>query len=151
MPNKQANQPSSLLALLTNYQSRLGNLYEQTQRIQDFKDKLSEHLGSPLNEHCTLANYKNDLIVMHADSPAWATKLRFSTPDIISYMQRECHLNTLKTIRVKVVPTIKKINRTPARRLILSSKSTKLIRNIANSMTDHNLRNSLLKLTKHNN
>lgn len=151
MPDKQANQLSSIFVLLTNCQSKLGNLYEQAQYIQNLKVKLSKYLGPPLNEHCVLANYKNTVLVMHADSPAWATKLRFSTPAIISYMQRECHLNTLKTIRVKVIPAKNKVKKNPVRRLTLSNKSTKLIADIANSMTDHDLRSSLLKLTRHNN
>ena len=138
-----------VIAVLSNKKNEICKLYAHTERILSLELKLHSFLGSPLNKHCILANYSNNIFTLHADSSIWASKLRYYIPDILDFMQHECHLDTLKTIRIKVKPTTVKTVKLPARRLTLSTKSSKFIKDIANSMTDHELRASLLKLTKH--
>ena len=149
MLKKRNLQKSALLALFTDNKTTIGKLYEHAKYIQQLEIKLFKHLGHPLNTHCILANHANDTLTLHADSPSWATKLRYCTPDILSYMQQQCHLPTLKTVRIKVMPTANKTTQIPKRHLSLSAKSAKFIDGVATSMTDENLSRSLLKLSKH--
>lgn len=141
---------SPIIAVLSNKKNDLGKIYAHTEHILSLELKLHSFLGSPLNKHCILANYTNNIFTLHADSSIWASKLRYCIPDILEFMQHECHFDTLKTIRIKVKPTTFKTVKIPPRRLTLSTKSSKFIKDIATSMTDHELRASLLKLAKHN-
>ena len=142
------NTPS-LRTLFTDNKNMVGDLLKHANYIQQLQSKLHEYLGPPLNTHCILANHKNDILILHADSPTWAAKLRYLTPDILSYMHQQCHITKLKTIRIKVMPTIISPVKTSTRQLTLSATSAKLMNDVANTMSDQALRASLLKLAKH--
>ncbi len=150
MQNSKKIITPSLYALLTGNKNMFGDLLNHTHYIQQLQYNLHEYLGPPLNTHCILANHNNDILIIHADSPTWAAKLRYLTPDILSYMHQQCHLTKLKTIRIKVMPTTPSPVKTSTRQLTLSTKSAKLMNDVANTISDPALRTSLLKLTKHN-
>jgi hypothetical protein len=146
---EKINSPPSLHSLFTDNNNMIGDLLKHAYYIQQLQSKLHEHLGPSLNTHCIIANYNNAVLTLHADTPTWAAKLRYLTPDILCYMHQQCHLTKLKTIRIKVMPTIFSPARTSIRQLTLSAKSAKLMKDVANTMPDQALRTSLLKLAKH--
>ena len=145
---KQFNTPT-LHAFLINKESMMGGLLKHTHHIQQLQSELHKYLGPPLNTHCILANYHDDMLILHADSPTWSAKLRYLIPDILSYMQQQCHLTKLKTIRIKVMPVSPSPAKTSTRQLTLSATSARLMNDVANTMSDQALRASLLKLAKH--
>ncbi len=140
---------SPIIAILSNKKNESGKLYEHSEHISSLELKLHNFLGSPLNKHFLLANYSNNILTLHTDSSIWASKLRYCIPDILEFMQQQCHLDTLKTIRIKVKPASTESVKLPVRQLKLSAKSSEFIKGIATSMTDYKLRTSLLKFTKH--
>lgn len=156
MPYSRNRQPLPIGSLLSDGDSQLGRLCQHIDNLRNLENKLLAYLDPPLNVHCALANYTNNTIVLHTDSPTWAAKLRFRTPEMLSYMQHECKLETLKTIRIKIIPLTGQLDKTQpgktvTRRLTISSISANFINNVAFTMSDIDLRTSLIKLGKHNN
>ena len=150
MPNHPSNKPVIFSALLKDSSRMPGKLCAHVDFLGDLQTRLGHFLESPLNTHCTVANCTNSILVLHADSAAWATKLRYNTPAILAYMQNACDLPSLKTIRIKVIPASKRTQDTTIKPLSLSSASAGFINQVAASMPDDELRLSLLKLAKHN-
>ena len=151
MPDKSRNKPLTFSSLFNKNSSELGKLCQHGAFLVNLERKLLSFLPPPLNTHCKVANYANDTIILHSESSAWATKLRYNTPAILDYLRKECHLDALKTIRIKVNPVASIKQPTPARRLTLSPSSAVFITQVANTIVDEDLRLSLLKIAKHKN
>ncbi len=144
----QMHLPRPAYKLLENHASPLGKLFRQTQQLVRLTEKLQSFLEPPLNQHCTVANFDHVTLVLHADSAAWASRLRYNTSAILSHMRRESDLQGLKTLRIKIkpadIPTQKSI-----RRITLTRTSARIITHSASLMPDDELRQSLLRLARH--
>lgn len=127
----------------------LGNLMRQVHFLADLARKLESFLGAPLNRHCVLANYTANTLVLHSDSSAWASRLRYLAPRIKEFMQNECALAGLQTIRIKVSPAPGHTQRSNYKRLLLDRHVSAVIRQSALSVTDEKLRNLLLEISTH--
>ena len=89
---------------LINTDEQLYQLHRHTKAIRALNEVLAYHLAPPLNHHSKVANYSEDTLILYTDTSAWAAKLRFNTPAIRKYMQKNSKLTKLKTIRIKVLP-----------------------------------------------
>lgn len=133
---------------LSDSSSKLGQLIQHGNRLRELESQLTAHLGAPLNQHCRIANYANNTLTLHTDSPGWAAKLRFITPDILNFMRNKCHLSEIKTVRIRIIiPDMKPAKN--AKHLTLSQTTADHIKEVALSITDEGLRQSLLKLSEH--
>ncbi len=120
--------------------SRLCNHIEQLGKLQI---KLHDYLEPPLNEHVIIADYRQKTLVFHADSAAWATKLRYRTPEILKLFRND--LPGIRTIRIKNPPveTREQATRHAAR---VSSDTVDTIREVAGRIDDPPLRSALLRI-----
>lgn len=143
------NRPSLLVSLFNRKNSELGKLCQHTVFLNELEKSLLRFLDAPLRAHCKIANYNNGTIVLHSDSPAWSAKLRYHTPALLDHLKTQCGLDSLKTIRIKVKPTVSKASSVKPRKLILSSSSSTLLRQVADATTDEDLRLSLLRIARH--
>lgn len=103
-------------------------------------------IPAPLNEHCSLLSIRNDTLVLAADSPVWAARLRYYTPQLVKQLSGRQTV-TVRTIRVRVnppeIPVVAR-RRQPAPRL--TSRSAMLLRQAAGNVTDPDLKSALLRL-----
>ena len=137
--SRQLNSISELLES-SDILSRLCNHIEQLGKLQI---KLHDYLGPPLNEHVIIADYRQKTLVFHADSAAWATKLRYRTPEILKLFRND--LPGIRTIRIKNPPveTREQATRHAAR---ASSETVDTIRQVAGRIDDPPLRSALLRI-----
>ncbi len=140
---------SSIQSILNNDSEILSVLCARASQISTLQRKLRIELGSPLSKHLIVANFNHKALTIHADSPAWAARLRFQIPDILRIAKETCALTELHSIRVKVVIPENEINKVK-RKISLSDKSVQLIRKTAELTSDSALRSSLFRLSKHN-
>ena len=66
-----------------------GHLAGLLSRSSDLKKMgllLAELLPAPLNTHCHLLTVRNTVVVMAADSPVWAARLRFHAPQLVKQL-----------------------------------------------------------------
>ena len=151
MSDRTYNKPETFNTLLKNKNSVLGRLCLHAKYLTQLEKKLCLFLESPLNTHCSVANLTNDTLVLHSDSSAWAAKLRYNIPAILNYMQTECKLSSLKTIRIKIkLPENSRQSGSVRKKAVMSKTSARYINQAAAVMSDDDLRLSLLKLAKHN-
>ena len=141
-------RPATINDFLSSRSKTLSEIVEHISRILICQHRLRSELGPPLSEHLHVANYSKDSLMLHTDSTAWASRLRFNIQNILNIVRQNCGLNELKSVRITVV--ISNTDSKPAKRMSsLSQNTTKLIENTARSMKDHKLRTSLSNLTKH--
>jgi len=99
--------------------------------------------------HITTASYNKDNqeLILIADSPVWAARLRTQHRTIITKLQNELSF-PVSSIKVKFQQPVK--NKPEAKKHLpnLSDKSAELIRQTANSVEDEELKNALLRLAK---
>ena len=137
--SRQLNSISELLES-SDKLSRLCNHIEQLGKLQI---KLHDYLEAPLNEHVIIADYRQKTLVFHADSAAWATKLRYRTPEILKLFKND--LPGLRTIRIKNPPVETRVQ-TARRATGASSDTVDSIRQVADRITDPPLRSALLSI-----
>ena len=137
--SRQLNSISELLES-SDKLSQLCNHIEQLGKLQI---KLLGYLEPPLNEHVIIADYRRKTLVFHADSAAWATKLRYRTPDILELFKDD--LPGIRTIRIKNPPVETRVQAT-RRAAGASAGTVDTIRQVADRITDPPLRAALLKI-----
>jgi len=63
----------------------------------------SAQLPEPLKGHCRVLSVRDNTLVLAADSPVWAARLRFHTTQLVKQLNRQQTVK-LRTVRVRVRP-----------------------------------------------
>ncbi len=63
-------------------------LHTKVQKISELNQIVQKTMPDPLREHCQVANFNHDCLVIEVDDPAWATQLRFLIPDLLGQLRR---------------------------------------------------------------
>jgi hypothetical protein len=58
-------------------------------------------LPDDLADHCVAARKRDQQLILHADSPVWATRLRYNSPQLMSLLQTTNP--SLREIKIKLV------------------------------------------------
>lgn len=134
--------------ILAGSTDKLSLLYAHAHKIISLQNNLRAELPASLADHVAIANYNNNSLIILTDSPAWAARLRFKIPELLTVLRNRCGLPELKTIRIKIkVPD--NDQSTPDGKLVLSNQSSNFLHNIAEMMPDPELQKSLLKISRH--
>jgi len=131
---------------------RISSLLHHISLLKQLDGALKDCLDQSAAAHCTVANLSDNMLIIHADSSAWASKLRFQTPMILSELRVACQLPALKSVRIRVRPAADKSPQTvmPDKRPI-SKDATRYLELAAESTSDQELRRCFLKLARRDN
>jgi hypothetical protein len=129
-----------------------GGLYAQllsrARELMALDARLHALIPAPLNEHCSVLSIRDGTLVLAADSPVWAARLRYYTSQLVNQLSGRQTV-TVRTIRIRVHPPEKSFvarHRQPALRL--TSRNAMLLRRAAGSVTDPGLKSALLRLAR---
>lgn len=93
--------------------SQLLRLLDQARALASLDHQLRRLLEAPLRDHCQVLALHDRELVVAADSPVWAARLRFHSPQLARQLSR--HLSVpVHTVRIRVRPI--RGETTPARR-----------------------------------
>jgi hypothetical protein len=104
-------------------------------------------LPSPLDRHCLAAVLEADRLVLFTDSSAWASRLRYFARDLVFGLQQERVTVTKTAIRILVSNRQKKRKQRHIPRI--SQKNARLLRQIADDISDPALGAALRRLSRH--
>lgn len=122
---------------------------DHTHRLEVLNRTLRGCIPAPLNQHCQVANLRDNILILHADSSAWALKLRYSSRMLMQQL-RQRGVPALSTIEVKVRPQNAVINRPEKiRRAYMSNKTAQLLDSIAHDIEDNHLKVALQRLARY--
>jgi hypothetical protein len=140
----------SLQTLLNqNGSGHLPRLVKRAQALQALDDRLGEYLTPLLKSHCTVAALRDDVLVINAHSPAWATRLRYLAPSILEFLHgRGEGLPSFQAIRIRVsLPEEIILTAKPLPRPQLSIQTAMHLKHIAQSIPDPDLQSILVRLS----
>ncbi len=130
----------------------LSRLMQRARQLHNIALTIKEFLPKSLAEHCQPGNIDNDTLFVHVNSPAWATKLRYFTPELIKYLQNHPQTKGIRHICITVRPAISKpaaVDIKPKR--LLSQENAALLRHAATTADSPRLSAALRRLAQHAN
>ena len=143
------NKSLPISAILKNQETSISKLYKQGLAIRELDQKLKTYLDSSLRQHFELANINNDIAVLLVNSSAWATRLRYNIPAILSAFNSHLDLNSIKTIRIKINKPVLNKPEPKKNSNYLSDETAKFLNESAKNFNHPELRQCLEKLSKH--
>ena len=140
------NSPARLGRIVTRL-TQLKQLTAQAERLEALDRLFGRDLSAALRAHVRLAAVRDGCLVVHADSAAWATQLRYRTPEIIASLPAEPEFAGVRSLRVP--------NRAPAAapppmpaRARMSLDAAAAIEAQAEHVADERLRAALRRLAQ---
>ncbi|MGE3920075.1 MAG: DciA family protein [Gammaproteobacteria bacterium] len=95
---------NALHELLSNQNSNLGKILARANQLQLLNKQLSDYLSSEFLGRCTVANIRNNSLIIQANNAIIATQLRFQSGDLLEYFRNKANLRNLCSIQVIVRP-----------------------------------------------
>jgi len=145
-PSGTGSHPTTVNRLLG--RGSLAPLLQRTAALRQATDLVRARLGTPLGDHCQVANWRDGTLVVQADSAAWASRLRFLAPKILAALSETQGCLGLRKLKVIVRPSDQTPGDTRPRRFRLSARSASLLRDVGESTADAALRETLLRLSR---
>jgi hypothetical protein len=153
--NQSAEMPSTQVPMKKNTPVRIGGILGNTQVarlmagagvLAELDSIVHDLLPSPLKEHCRVMSVRDTALVLAADSPVWAARLRFHSPRLVK------QLVNIKTVKLRTVQVrVRPVESTPekVKRLVkpvLSEDSSIALEQAARGVRDPELKAALLRL-----
>ena len=138
------NNPLQVKKLLGG--SQYSRLVSQARALLGLDGLIQELLPDALKTHCRVLSVRDQTLVLAADSPVWAARLKFHSSQLVKQLNRQQTVK-LRTVRIRVRPPEKQLvterRNTP---LKLGINSATALRQAADSVSDPDLKSALLRL-----
>jgi hypothetical protein len=145
----RSNKPLRINNLLG--KSEVARLLARARALNKLDAELHDLIPPPLNDHCRILSIRDDTLVLAADSPVWAARLRFQATQLVKQLSNSRTVN-LRTVRVRVRPPESRHAARPSRKQIpVTRKNSHTLREAAREVTDPGLRAALLRLASRRN
>ena len=143
------NAPKNIAQLLAGNSDSLQALFTHSQHLERLNRRVCGCIPAPLNQHCQVANLRDNTLILHADSSAWALKLRYNSRALLQQLRQQ-GFRELGAIEVKVRPrAIAMARPEKTRHAHMSRKTAQLLDSIAADITDNRLKMALQHLARH--
>ena len=143
------NNPLQVKKLLGG--SQYSRLVSQARALLGLDGLIQELLPDALKTHCRVLSVRDQTLVLAADSPVWAARLKFHSSQLVKQLNRQQTVK-LRTVRIRVRPPEKQVateRRNAPLKLGISSATA--LRQAADSVSDPDLKSALLRLANRQN
>jgi len=125
---------------------RLAGLLAQASVLRKMDALLAEFLPPPLNSHCRILSIRNTTLVVAADSPVWAARLRFHAPQLAQRFEQYLQGGRY-SINVRVRPGETPVPSQPHRAVARpDAAGSAALHQAAQAVSDPELKTALLRL-----
>ncbi|AUD78295.1 DUF721 domain-containing protein [Kangiella profundi] len=100
---KRPFRAKSVADVLNSPDSVLKGLLDKADSLKSITDSIHQHLPEELQKHCTVSEYNKTSLVITADSPVWATRLRYQSSELLTQLRKAGFLG-LANIQIKIDP-----------------------------------------------
>ncbi len=125
---------------------RYSQLLSRARELIAIDKLLHELIPAPLNEHCRILNISGTTLILAADSPVWAARLRFHTSHLVRQLARYEPVK-IRAVRTRVKPAARPSS--PGKRQITPRRTppgAAALKQAAHSISDPALKSGLLRL-----
>jgi len=106
-------------------------------------------LPTPLNDHCISLVSKQNHLILYTDSPAWASRLRyFSRELVIQLRNKQIDINKI-SIRISIENRKNNKKHKGREARLISTENADLLSRVADHTPDPNLQAALRRLSSH--
>jgi len=138
------NNPLQVKKLLGG--SQYSRLVSQARALLGLDGLIQELLPDALKTHCRVLSVRDETLVLAADSPVWAARLKFHSSQLVKQLNRQQTVK-LRTVRIRVRPPEKQLVTERRNTLLkLGINSATALRQAADSVSDPDLKSALLRL-----
>jgi hypothetical protein len=81
--------PQSISGLSDKAEGSLRLILDNLSRIKQLDKIVKAKLNKKLHVHCRVVNYRDNRLILAADSSSWATRLKFETPHLLSKLRED--------------------------------------------------------------
>ena len=144
------NSPKPLYKYLKRKNHGVADLVTKAHFMGTLNQEFLKNLPSPINLHVQLAHVHGSKLHVIADTPAWATKLRFMSAHIIPTLRKNIqYFQYVKEITISTRPVNSKEKQIKIRHSrCISSHAKDCLENMAEALENDDLKQSLLRLAK---
>ena len=134
---------------LQNSKGQLARLLAHADRLTQLNRIIQTYLPPHFQGHIRLAVLESDGWIIHADSAAWTTRLRYALPNL--QRQLTDHLKAeVPRLKVRTKPIIEHTQRKrQPRRMTVTGESASVLEGAARSLGDTRLSSAMMRLAEH--
>jgi hypothetical protein len=135
-------KPRSLLNVVENGE-QLGHLARMLHQQEVLLKQIRQIVPGVMQQHCLHARICGNRLILHTDSPVWATRLRFHGNEIINTLRQQAPAIRKLDIRIMLPEPVR-----PGRPALgsLPEKTALLIGQLADSIDDEAIQAALKRL-----
>jgi len=127
---------------------QLNVLFGMLKQQSSLLSKVKSLLPAPLSEHISHVRSKQDLLIIHTDSPVWVSKLHFFSNQLLDALRADAPMLKKVKIRVYIPQNETSISsKKPAERMI-SQSAKETLKATAKSMDDEALKEVLMRISE---
>lgn len=139
--------PLKIGTLLGQIDADFQRLVTSSTKLYTLQKLVRLHLPPNLASHCHLANYKEYTLLLHADSPAWANRIRLESLQLQQKISNFQEFRGIRRIVIHVNKDQPVVSREPVK-LRISSRSGAIINELAESINIPDLAKALKRLAR---
>jgi len=126
--------------------TKLAPIFDKIQELEILQCELAKIIPAPGDKYLHIANIRDQVLILHADSPAWASRLRYLAPVILEHLRARGWPNLIDTqVRVSRNAAIA-TEILPPERQTLSATTIELLQRVARNTPDPQLRSAWERL-----
>jgi len=145
--SKQSNS-QKVGNLLASAAPGLQQVLEKAAVLDQLTRDLRASLSAPLNQHLSVANIRQNTVVIGADSSAWITQARYLASAILKLIRQKTGLKQLSKIHFKVISVQDNTSHTHSQQPSMTQGTSLLLESTAKGVTDPSLRAALQRLSR---
>ena len=120
-------------------------ILERARKLARFEQAVLRLLPADLGAHCRVLNLKNETLVLSTTTPAWAGRLRFAVPELLTQLKRQHHME-IRQVELKIHPEANEKQAVKRNTMKMSLNSAELLANTARSIDHPELQEALYRL-----
>ena len=148
MPRDNYSAAHRINRLISSSGPNLNKLVTAANARIKLEDKVRSTLPDNFQDHCKLANYQNGVLLFHAESAVWATRMRYQQKMLIERLTKIPAFAKAHNIKVVVRPT-KQIPKPQIKAQSISAESCQHLEQMADSFGDSPLGKAMRNLADH--
>lgn len=137
-------------AFLQSENQSLQTLFAKVRELDELHNKVMRYLAPHLTDYCRVASLTANKLTIIVANASIATQLRLQTPDLLRVLKQDTTLKKIQDIQCKVRPfsTSSRLQPLvkPTAMQPLSTATAEIVRAIAESLQDPNLKRILLTI-----
>ena len=141
--------PKHVNSYLSGASHHLHQLVDHCSQLRRLTRLVREFLPAPLNQHCQVANIRDQQLILIADSSAWATMLHYQTNSLLQHLKKQPGMEHICNIRTRTSPQNHTNSDVKPSIDRLPQSTAVLIGDLADSMSNPALKKALLRLARH--